>query len=122
MPKRDAYPKPNSHTYSYAWHNTDTDTDFNSQPDRHTKRYAKANSNTQDSSDTKVASYSAGLKVNDSIMLLRTHQGGTRCPQRVGKMNAAWSPDICVFDDYFPSSSEKPIHLLKRGRVSSSAA
>ena len=37
--------------------------------------------------------------VNDSVMLFRTYHGGTGCPQRGGKMNAAWPPDICVFDD-----------------------
>ena len=35
-----------------------------------------------------------------------------RCPQRVGETAAALQPDISAFGDLFPSSSEKPIHLL----------
>jgi hypothetical protein len=41
--------------------------------------------------------------------------------ERVGEMNAAWLPDICIFDDYFPSSSEKPTHLPNAPGVSLSA-
>jgi len=35
-----------------------------------------------------------------------------RCPQHVGETAAALQPDISAFGDLFPSSSEKPIHLL----------
>src|SRR5581483_8657096 len=32
-----------------------------------------------------------------------SYQGGRRCPQRVGKMNAAWPPNVHEFSDNFTS-------------------
>jgi len=71
LPKRDTDPEPNSDTYGYAQHNTYTNTvrDANSQSDCHAKRYTEAISNTQDSSDTKAASYSTGLRTQPSCSI-----------------------------------------------------
>jgi len=34
-------------------------------------------------------------------MLCDTYQGGTRCPERVGEMDAALPPVICAFSESF---------------------
>jgi hypothetical protein len=58
LPKRDTYSEPDSHSQ----HNANTDGDSNLYSDCNAKRYTKANSNAQDSSDTKATSYAARLK------------------------------------------------------------
>ena len=57
-------PSPTATADSYAQHNANTDGDSNSHPDGDAKRYTKANSNAEDSSDTKATSYAARLKCN----------------------------------------------------------
>jgi len=72
LPKRDpyTYTKPNSNANGIAKHNADTYGDSKFYSDRNTKRYTKANSNAQDSSDTKTAPYTSGLKVQSRSRIL----------------------------------------------------
>ena len=84
--------------------NSETHSDTNTNRDPDANRHARSNCNPDTIGDTDPnaksdtpASANASPATNaevsrDSFMLCDRYQGGTRCPQRVGRMNAAVPP------------------------------
>jgi hypothetical protein len=125
LPEWNAYAdtEPNSDavTYGYAQHNAVTDDNANSQPDYYAERYTETNSNTSTYPNTKTASYPAGLRLTMVLCHIVRITVERVVLNALARRNPAWPPDICAFGGYFPSSSEKPIHLPDVRGVSLSA-